>query len=295
MTTKQELISESFIERDANLFQSLNEILNSQKCFKQAALNEIIKLYEPLIKKEAARGFKKYTQKNQNNVCSFDDFFHTAIEGFILSLQKFNPELGFTFAPLAIHYIKNEIYNFNYDNASPVKISSTFKKFFNNLNKAIKSNTDVDGKISENQIKEICKSLNITYSDRVVSALNAFNSQTKSLEIKNYENNNSLDITLDIDKEYLSNYDTSINPENNYLDKIDNNKLKKRLSSLLSVLNKNEKFIINKFFLEKNTLSLTEISKLINLSIERIRQIRNSALVKLKDAGGLELKNFLSI
>jgi len=153
----------------------------------------------------------------------------------------------------------------------------------------------VDGKISENQIKEICKSLNITYSDRVVSALNAFNSQTKSLEIKNYENNNSLDITLDIDKEYLSNYDTSINPENNYLDKIDNNKLKKRLSSLLSVLNKNEKFIINKFFLEKNTLSLTEISKLINLSIERIRQIRNSALVKLKDAGGLELKNFLSI
>ena len=67
---------------------------------------------------------------------------------------------------------------------------------------------------------------------------------------------------------------------------IENNDYKssiyKTLKNALQSLDERSRFIIQKRYLEEQC-TLTDLSKILNISIERVRQIENNALKLLKD------------
>ena len=77
---------------------------------------------------------------------------------------------------------------------------------------------------------------------------------------------------------------------------IDNNNLHTTITQLLSELDEREQTVIKmRFGLEDNDIhTFIEISKILNLSSERIRQIEGTALRKLRIKGGPELLEILS-
>ena len=60
------------------------------------------------------------------------------------------------------------------------------------------------------------------------------------------------------------------------------NSIYKNLKNALQLLDERSRFIIQKRYLEEQC-TLTELSKILNISIERVRQIENNALKSLKD------------
>lgn len=291
MAVRLEKSSENYIERDASLFKAY---ISSNE---NDILKEILEKYSPLIKKEASRFFSAHCKsKNysiKNTLVEFDDFYHAAIEGFIISLKHFDPNLGYNLAPLALCYIKNQLSKLYFSNSSVLKISTTFKSLFLSLNKIKKTNSDHQSSFEEiEQLKKLCINYQIKYSERVLSAYNAFKVPTKSYDYNPLLEDN--DISNEIDLNYLDEIKSSTKNEDYQINIIDHSRLKIKLYNLIASLNKNEKFIINKLFLDNENLTLTDLSKTLSLSVERVRQIKNNALNKIKLSGGIELKLFLN-
>ena len=194
--------------------------------------------------------------------------------GLMKAVRRFNPEVGVRLISFAVHWIKAEIHEYVLRNWKIVKIATTKaqRKLFFNL-RSKKKNL---GWLTEDEIKSISKDLGV-----------------KPGEVREMEKRLSgLDMSFDPligdenkETDYApANYlqDSSANPSE-IIEKEDDSALNtKQLYEALKLLDDRSRDIIYDRWLSDEKLTLHELADKYGISAERVRQIEQNAMKKVK-------------
>ncbi len=198
--------------------------------------------------------------------------------GIMQAVKKFDPEKGFRLATYAMWWIRAQIQEYVLHSWSLVKIGTTAaqKKLFFNLRKLKQQLVSIEsGNLSPDNVREIATKLNVKEAE-VIDMENRLFSSDQSLNVK-------------INDEYNSEWQDLIEDKKETHDKIIENQdelnyRKSLFQKAMEVLNQREKEIVTLRKLHEKPLKLEELSKRYKISRERVRQIEEKALEKLKDA-----------
>ena len=196
--------------------------------------------------------------------------------GIMQAVKKFDPEKGFRLATYAMWWIRAQIQEYVLHSWSLVKIGTTAaqKKLFFNLRKIKNQLSSIDsGSLSPEHVREIATRLDVKEAE-VISMNNRLftNDQSLNVNISNEADTEWLDMLVD-DKE----------TQDKVLEKkSENNYRKKLFNKAINILNQREKEILTLRKLKDKPLKLEELSKKYNISRERVRQIEEKALEKIK-------------
>ncbi len=196
--------------------------------------------------------------------------------GIMQAVKKFDPEKGFRLATYAMWWIRAQIQEYVLHNWSLVKIGTTAaqKKLFFNLRKLKNQLVSIEsGNLSPENVREIASRLDVKETE-VINMDNRLYTGDQSLNVQLGEEGNSewQDMLVD-------NKDTQ---EKIYEKKDEYLYRKKMFKKALAVLNQREKEIITLRKLRDKPLKLEDLSIKYKISRERVRQIEEKALEKLK-------------
>lgn len=199
--------------------------------------------------------------------------------GMIRAAEKYNPKLGFKFISYAVWWIRQAILDSINGKGKFIRVPSVQMAWINKVNKAVLELEQSLNRYPSNT--EIAKYLDVS-EDRV-SELMSFITKTVSADTPIADEEGSCCIA-----DLLSDQVSS----DNDLMKISN---KSELSDILSKLPDRERDIICMSYglYGIQELSCYEIGKRFNITGERIMQIRDICLKKLKDDYGDKLKTIL--
>ncbi len=196
--------------------------------------------------------------------------------GIMQAVKKFDPEKGFRLATYAMWWIRAQIQEYVLHSWSLVKIGTTAaqKKLFFNLRKLKNQLRSIDsGDLSPENAREIATRLNVKEAE-VIDMNNRMFSGDQSLNVK-FDNETETEWQdMLVDKNKTQDQVLENNNELNYRKKIFN--------EALSILNDREKEIIKLRKLSEKPMKLEELSARFKISRERVRQIEEKALEKLK-------------
>lgn len=202
--------------------------------------------------------------------------------GLMKAVKRFNPLKNVRLGSYALLWIEAEIRSFIINNLRSVKIGSTanLKKLFFGYRKTVNklmNNGEHDIPLIEERIS---KELNVPIEDVKVAA-NYFSGNDIAWE---YSNENGDDFTMDneISKNYWLPAPVSDNPEIKVMENNEENTQLQLLEKAIETLKDREKDILLSRRLMDNPLSLQELATKWNISVERVRQIENAALNKIK-------------
>lgn len=198
--------------------------------------------------------------------------------GLIQALKKFEPRQGFRFSTYSMWWIRAFIQDYVLRSWSLVKIGTTSaqKKLFFNLGK-IKRKLGVQSNefaLSQEKIKHIAETLNVS-SQEVVDMNSRLTQSDSSLNHKIGEDEESIE-SMDL----LA--DTRPNQEQISIENQQKEQQRNLFKKAFEQLNLREQEIIFKRQLSEDSQTLEELSQHYKVSRERIRQIEESALKKLK-------------
>ena len=196
--------------------------------------------------------------------------------GIMQAVKKFDPEKGFRLATYAMWWIRAQIQEYVLHSWSLVKIGTTAaqKKLFFNLRKIKNQLVSIDsGNLSPENIREIATRLDVKEAE------------VSDMESRLFTSDQSLNIRLgeENDTEWQDLIEDKNDTHDKILEKKDELKYQKNLfSKAFEILNDREKEIITQRKLKDIPLKLEDLSKKFNISRERVRQIEEKALEKLK-------------
>lgn len=243
----------------AKKFKDKNDIQAAKKLI-ESNINYVIKI---------AKNYSGYG-------INIKDLIQEGIIGLMKAVNKFNPEKKYRLISFAIYWIKSEIHEYIVKNLKIVKIASTKKqkKLFFNL-----KNIKKIGWLNNKEKTPITNLLNTKNKelDYMEQRLNFKDIKTEYCDDEN---------TIAEKKYELEYYTNKINSENDPLTIMENNNLvkvnKNKLNKALYKLDKRSLDIIKNRWLNENTYTLKNLADLYNISSERVRQIENNAIKKLK-------------
>jgi len=197
--------------------------------------------------------------------------------GLMKAVKKFNPELGVRLVAFAVYWIKAEIQEYVFRNYKIVKIATTkpHRKLFFNLKKYKKQFNFL--KYSESVA--IAKELNVPLQDVFEMEKRLFNTDVNfdSDEFSNDEETNVFSPS-----EYL--YNSNDNPLD-LIEAHDWSEYKQTvLKNALEKLDNRSLDIIKNRYMTENPLTLKDLSQHHSVSLERIRQLEQQAIKKLKNS-----------
>jgi RNA polymerase sigma-32 factor len=199
--------------------------------------------------------------------------------GLMQAVKRFDPEKGFRLATYAIWWIKANIQEYILKSWSLVKMGTTSaqKKLFFNLRK-LKNKIGAleDGDLLPENVEEIARQLHVPEDDVV-----AMNRRMVGGDV-------SLNATIKSDGETEEEWQSLLADQSeDHVDKfVHSDETRERRAILmksLNVLNDREKSIILDRRLKEPPLTLEQLSEKHGISRERVRQIENKAIDKLKD------------
>ncbi len=216
-----------------------------------------------------ARGYSGYG-------LSMPDIIQEGNIGLMKAVKRFDPEMGVRLVSFAVHWIKAEIHEFVIKNWGIVKIATTKaqRKLFFNLRK---SKQDL-GWLSNDQAEVIANDLNVE-----VSAV---------FEMEKRLGNRDTSYDLPVDSEaddvhlepasylYEQNDDPAIVLENAEWQ----GREQKLLSKALDTLDERSLDIVSSRWLAEDKATLHELAERHQVSAERIRQLEQNAMKKLREA-----------
>lgn len=194
--------------------------------------------------------------------------------GLMKAVKRFDPSVGVRLVTFAVHWIKAEIHEFVLKNWRIVKVATTKaqRKLFFNLRKATKKLAW----FSEKEIEDVAQDLNVstkevrTMEARLNNVDEAFdgvsNSEDDWRAPANYLTDNSCDPARLIE----------------YQDNLEHNE--SDLSSALEELDERSRDILQQRWLNDKKATLHDLAAKYNVSAERIRQLEQQAMTKLKSS-----------
>ena len=196
--------------------------------------------------------------------------------GIMQAVKKFDPEKGFRLATYAMWWIRAQIQEYVLHNWSLVKIGTTAaqKKLFFNLRKLKNQLVSIEsGNLSPENVREIATRLDV-----------------KEVEVINMDNRlytGDQSLNVQIGEEGNAEWQDMLVDEKDTQEKIFEKKdeflyRKKMFKKAFAVLNDREKEIITLRKLSDKPLKLEDLSIKFKISRERVRQIEEKALEKLK-------------
>ncbi|WP_008556028.1 RNA polymerase sigma factor RpoH [Bradyrhizobium sp. CCGE-LA001] len=204
------------------------------------------------------------------------DLISEANVGLMLAVKRFDPEKGFRLATYASWWIKAAVQEYILRSWSLVKLGTTAaqKKLFFNLRK-LKSRLAVaeDGNLRADQLKQIAGSLNIREVD--VVEMDGRLRGDISLNV-------SLSADTEGDEWQDRLVDPSPDPESLLLQASDRERERTALAEALAALTAREQSIIRARYLDEPQKTLEELAGQFGISRERIRQIEQRALQRIK-------------
>jgi RNA polymerase sigma-32 factor len=200
--------------------------------------------------------------------------------GLMQAVKKFDPDKGFRLATYAMWWIRASIQEYILRSWSLVKLGTTAaqKKLFFNLRR-IKGeiNAIEAGDLRPEQVTEIATRLNVT-EDEVISMNGRMSASDASL--------NAPIGGQDGDGEWMDwlEDETSQGQAKEFAEKQEFGARMQLLETAMQDLNEREKHIITERRLKDDPVTLEDLSKVYNVSRERIRQIEVRAFEKLQKA-----------
>jgi RNA polymerase sigma-32 factor len=194
--------------------------------------------------------------------------------GLMKAVKRFNPTLGVRLVSFAVHWIRAEIHEYILRNWRIVKVVTTKaqRKLFFNL-RSMKKRL---GWMSHQEVEEIAKDLGVSSKDVL--------EMEKRLSMQDI----AFDAPVDSDDEddifapvsYLEDhrYDPAMVIERNEWEEQGHGQLQRALAKL----DKRSQDILQKRWLNEEKATLQELAEQYQVSAERIRQIENNAINKLK-------------
>ncbi len=237
----------------------------------EAALHELVRSYTRLVVSTATR-FKNYG-------LSLGDLIQEGNVGLMQAAARFEPDRDVRFSTYASWWIRSAIQDFVLRNWSIVRTGTTAAQkslFFNlrRLRAQIQSaSAEVD--LNDEGRAKIADELNVKVSDVV------------DMESRLSAGDQSLNAVVNVDGELewqdlLS--DDSDTPEQTIMDLRDGATRSQWLSDALGALNDREQLIIKRRRLTEEGTTLEELGRELGVSKERVRQLEQRALTKMRTA-----------
>lgn len=205
----------------------------------------------------------------QNRGLSLPDLINEGNLGLITAAERFDKSRGFKFISYAVWWIRRSILQALAENSRIVRLPQHKIGLKNKIAKA--HNQLSHELLREPTIEELSSFLNLQ-TETVEIAINYLNIQLSlDAPISNEDETNLYDLMLNAD---------SPSPER----QLNKDSIRKEIERSLAVLCERDSEIVRSFFgFDGNTpLSLTEIALSYGLTHERVRQIKDGALKKLK-------------
>ena len=251
-------------------FTPLLTYIEEQNLCKKVASGDLIarqKLIESNLRLVVSIA-KQYKSKSK---LSFLDLIQEGNIGLMRAADKFDYSLGYKFSTYATYWIKQSILKAIMDQTKNIRIPAHIVDILSKIN--IFKSQYIQKYNKEPSIETIAKDLNIS------------NRKIKDI-IENTKDTISINTTISSDDdessiEELVEDKKAISPESAAIQE----NTKETLSILLNTLSDREKAVIEmRFGLDgKDTKTLEECGKRLNITKERVRQIENSALRKLRN------------
>ena len=218
----------------------------------------------------------------QNQGLSFPDLINEGNIGLIKAAERFDETRGFKFISYAVWWIRQSILQALAEQARIVRLPLNK---IGSINKVNSTFNHLEQKLQrEPTAAEIAKELDLPLKD-VQQAMNSFKRHL------------SMDAPISNDDEKGTLYDVFLNNDTKSPDDdLETESLKTEIANSLASLHPREIEILKLFYgLEgESARSLEEIGKIVGLTKERVRQIRERALKKLKQKHrNRQLKSYL--
>ncbi len=227
----------------------------------------------------------KMARKFKNYGLPMFDIVAEGNVGLIQAVKKFDPQKGFRFSTYAMRWIRAYIQEYILRSWSLVKIGTTAaqKKLFFNLRKIKQKIVGVDSgtnRLSPDHIEKISKELNVTPKE--VTEMDSRLQQPDS-SLNNFvgDEEDGTEVIHELASDDESQEQIAIHNQEKSRQEI-------ALQNALKTLNEREKDILFKRQLSENPMTLEELSQIYQVSRERIRQIEENAINKIKK----EVKKF---
>ena len=215
-----------------------------------------------------ARGYSGYGLQQS-------DLIQEGNIGLMKAVKRFDPDVGVRLVSFAVHWVRAEIHEFILRNWRVVKIATTKaqrKLFFN-----LRSSKKRLGWLNQKEINEVAEDLGVKPSD-VVEMEKRMSNYDAAFEsrIDDEEEPHNSPIS------YLEN--NELNPEELLENEQSINHEQETLKNAISLLDERSKEIISRRWLTEKKATLHELAAIHKISAERVRQIENSAIKKLKES-----------
>lgn len=193
--------------------------------------------------------------------------------GLMMALRKFNPHKGFRLVSYAVWWIRAYIQNHLISVWSLLKIGTTQsqRKLFFKLNQAKSAIRNMTG---TDDLEATALSLDVTETEVAEMGERLRGDFSLDAEIGDGDGNTLLESLADERQ----------NQEEMLADRQEHALLQRGVTSALSVLNDKERFVIEHRVTADEPMTLQEIADTFSISRERVRQIEEGALKKLKSS-----------
>jgi RNA polymerase sigma-32 factor len=194
--------------------------------------------------------------------------------GLMKAVKRFDPSRGVRLVSFAMYWIKAEIQEFVVRNWRLVKTATTKaqRKLFFNLRSMKKTLQP----LKQEEIKEIAKELNVKESD-VKEMEYRFNGNEIALDYQDDDNEDEVFRPIS----YLQ--DENADPVKQLISKESESNNLSALSNAIKSIDERSRYVLESRWLnEEKSKTLHELADELGVSAERIRQIEQNALKKLK-------------
>ena len=198
--------------------------------------------------------------------------------GLMKAVKRFDPTVGVRLVSFAVHWIKAEIHEFVLKNWRIVKVATTKaqRKLFFNLRKAKKRL----GWFNRQEVETVAKELGVT-SAEVMEMETRMSAHDPAFELSS-DDDDSREGASFSPVHYLEDKSTDVASQVEQEDW--DSHANRRLGMALSALDERSQHIVRSRWLEDNKVTLQDLAEEYQVSAERIRQLEQNAMKKLRSA-----------
>ena len=220
-----------------------------------------------------ARGYSGYGLQQA-------DLIQEGNVGLMKAVKRFDPDVGVRLVSFAVHWVRAEMHEFILRNWRIVKVATTKaqrKLFFN-----LRSSKKRLGWLSQDEINEVANDLGVKPSE-VLEMEKRLSNYDASFD--GYADDDDDETPINAPSYFLEN--KSAGPEELIETAQVDVENQEALTKAIGLLDDRSKDIIAKRWLVEKKATLHELAAAYNVSAERIRQIENNAMKKLREAMSL--------